>query len=290
MARTIGEIYDSLNLVKGSMPELGVYVNNDQESVDTARKLVNDVRTNSKVGVWRLWLWIMAVGSWVIENLQDTHEALINLIIESKRPHTLRWYANETKKFQYGHEIVWVNDQFGYEVIDEAAMIVKHSAAVEEENGGLLKVKIKAMKQGKAVLTAPEILALGSFWATWKDAGVKLEIVSLPVNKIWVTADIYRNRNIVNSNNTLIIDSGVNVVETGASEYFDSIEYNGLVNFISLANTIRNKPGITDMIITVGHIDAGEFGPSGSGVVRPASGFAEMDWTQCVITYHDSYE
>jgi len=290
MARTIAEIYDALNQVKGSMPELGVYVNNDQESIDTARKLVNDVRTRSKVGVWRLWIWIMAVGSWVIENMMDAHETLINSINDSRRPHQLPWYAAESKKFQYGHEIVWLGDQFGYAVKDEQAMIVKYSAAVEETSGGTLKVIIKAMKQDKEVLSAAELTALSSFWTTWKDAGVNIEIVSLPVNKIWFTADIYRNRNIVNADNTLIIEPSTNVLETGAQDYLDSVEYNGFVNLLTLIQTIKNKPGVIDMNITVAHIDSGVWGPSGYATVNPASGFAEIDWASCTITYHDTYE
>ena len=284
MARTIAEIYDSLNVVKGTMAELGVYVNNDAQSVDTAKKLVNDVRTASKVAVWRLWLWIVAVGSWVIENMQDVHEARINSIIAQDKPHTLRWYADESKKFQYGSVIEWLGDHFGYSVLNEDLRIVKYSAAVEDEIGG---VTIKAMKAAKAVLTTPELHALKAFWAKWKDAGVVLTFVSEPVNQLYFSATIYRDRTILNADNTLIADPAKNVVTDPANAYVGSVDFNGTVYMLELIQQIKNQPGIVNVILSEGHIDAGTWSTDSLWTVVPQSGFCEIDWESCVFTYSD---
>ncbi len=287
MARTIAEIYDSLNLVKGNMSELGIYVNNDAESVDTAKKLVNDVRTAAKVAIWRLWLWIVAVASWTIENLQDTHEAAIRAIIAADKPHTLNWYAGESKKFQYGHVITWLTDHFGYAVIDEAAQIVKYSAAIENAGGG---VTIKSMKEGRVILTAEELNALKAFWAKWKDAGVVLTCISQSVNLIDFTVTIYRNRSILNADNTLIADPTKNAVTDPANAYVESIDFNGTVYLLELIQQIKNQPGIKNVILSAGHIDSGTWSTDGLWTVIPDSGFCEIAWDDCVITYSDVYE
>jgi hypothetical protein len=287
MARTIAEIYDALNLVKGNMPELGVYVNNDTESVDTAKKLVNDVRTASKVAIWRLWLWIVAVGSWVIENLQDAHEAKVNAIIAADKPHTLNWYAAESKKFQYGHVISWITDHFGYSVIDEDARIVMYSAAVEETPGS---VTIKAMKKGSIVLSTIELDAFRAFWAKWKDAGVVLTCASLPINQLSFTATIYRNRSVLNADNTLIADPSKNAVTDPANAYVRSVGFNGTVYLLELIQQIKDQPGIRNVVLTIGDIDAGTWNPDGLWTVVPESGFCEIDWSSCVLTYSDIYE
>ena len=287
MARTIAEIYDSLNLVKGNMSELGIYVNNDAESVDTAKKLVNDVRTAAKVAIWRLWLWIVAVASWTIENLQDTHEAAIRAVIAADKPHTLNWYAGESKKFQYGHVITWLTDHFGYAVIDEAAQIVKYSAAIEDEEGG---VTIKAMKAGRVILTVAELNALKAFWAKWKDAGVVLSCISQSVNLLDFTVTIYRNRSILNADNTLIADPTKNAVTDPANAYVESIDFNGTVYLLELIQQIKNQPGIKNVILSAGHIDSGTWSADGLWTVIPDSGFCEIAWEDCAITYSDVYE
>lgn len=287
MARTIAEIYDALNLVKGNMAELGVYVNNDAQSVDTAKKLVNDVRTASKVAVWRLWLWIVAVGSWIIENLQDEHEAKITAIIAADKPHTLKWYAGECKKFQLGFEILWQTDHFGYIKTDEAARIVKYSAAVENEAGG---VTIKAMKAERAVLTLSELNALKAFWARWKDAGVVLTVISEAVNSTWFSAHIYRNRNIVNFDNTLIADPSVNVLTGPADAYMNSVDFNGTIYYLELIQAIMNQPGIMNAVLSEAHVDFGTWGAAGTWTLIPQSGFAAIDWGYCDFTFHDVYE
>lgn len=287
MARTIAEIYDSLNLVKGNMSELGIYVNNDAESVDTAKKLVNDVRTAAKVAIWRLWLWIVAVASWTIENLQDTHEAAIRAVIAADKPHTLNWYAGESKKFQYGHVITWLTDHFGYAVIDEAAQIVKYSAAIENAGGG---VTIKSMKEGRVILTAEELNALKAFWAKWKDAGVVLTCISQSVNLLDFTVTIYRNRSILNANNTLIADPTKNAVTDPANGYVESVDFNGTVYMLELIQQIKNQPGIKNVILAHAHIDSGTWSSDGLWTVVPDSGFCEIAWEDCTITYSDVYE
>lgn len=287
MARTIAEIYDALNLVKGNMSELGVYVNNDANSVDTAKKLVNDVRTAAKVAIWRLWLWIVAIGSWVIENYQDAHEAKINSIIATLKPHTLRWYAAESKKFQYGHVVEWLTDHFGYAAVDEDAQIVKYSAAMEDISGGLL---IKALKANRQVLTTSELNALKAFWAAWKDAGVTLNVISEGVNDTWFNAHIYRNRNIVNADNTLISDPSKNVLIDPANAYLSSVEFNGTIYYLELIQGIMNQPGIKNVVLSYAGVDEGTWGAAGSWTLLPLSGFASMDWGACTFTYHDVYE
>ena len=287
MARTIAEIYDALNTVKGNMGELGTYVNNDAESVDTAKKLVNDVRTAAKVAVWRLWLWIMAVGSWVIENYMDIHEARINSIIATDKPHTLNWYASETKKFQYGHVIAWLNDHYGYALLDEAAQIVKYSAAIENPEGG---VTIKAMKVGRAILAAQELNALKAYWAKWKDAGVALTCISQSVNLIDFSVTIYRNRSILNADNTLIADPTRNAVTDPANAYVESVDFNGTVYMLELIQRIKDQPGIKNVILSHAHIDSGTWSIDGLWTVIPDSGFCEIVWEDCVITYSDVYE
>lgn len=284
MARTIAEIYDSLNRVKQNMPELGVYVNNDAESLDTAKKLINDVRTQSRVAIWRLWLWIMAVASWVVEKLQDNHEAKIHELIAIDKPHTLNWYASESLKFQFGHEIQWDGGVFKYPVTDETARIIKHSAASEAENAIVLKV----LKQGKEPLTAQELTAFQAYWRKWKDAGVNLEFISQSPDPLHFVAKIYRNRNIVNEDNTLIANPDVNVVENVIDQYADSMKFDGIFDMMEVVQELKRCPGIINMTITSIHCDNAEY--LSDWRLTTQSGFVTINWNNVNITYIDSYD
>lgn len=284
MARKISELYDALNSVKANMPELGVYVNNDSESLDTAKKLVNDVRTGSKVAIWRLWLWIMAVASWVVENMQELHEAKINAILAAKTPHTLRWYAEQSKLFQYGHELEWLGDHWGYPVIVEEDRLIKYAVAVETEGG----IKLKIANADKA---APEELvqtAFMSYWAKWKDAGVVIDLVTGDPNVVTFTANIHRNRNIINANNTLIADTGMNVVQDPANAYLESVDFGGVIYMQEIAEAIKAMPGVLQVTISVVAVDQGTLGTGWT--IIPENGFAEINWSGCTLTYTDSYE
>lgn len=287
MARSINEIYDSLNQVKGNMAELGVYVNNDSESIDTAKKLVNDVRTGSRVAIWRLWLWIVAVSSWMIEKIQDKHMADITALLESDKPHTLRWYAEQSKLWQYGYELEWLGYNFGYSVIDESARIVKYAAAQANNDGTII---IKVMKANKTPLTIEELTAFSSFWEQYKDAGVTIQYRSTNVNQTWFTAHVYRNRNIVNADNTLIANPQVNVVTDPANAYLQSVAFNGVIYYLQLIQAIMDQPGIKNVVLTVASVDDGLWGSAGAWTLIPSSGFAEINWDLCSLTYHDVYE
>lgn len=95
MARTIAQIYDAPNQSKASMQELHDFVvdNRPGQILDNADTLLSDLNNPSRVAIWRLWLWLVAVASWTVEKLSDLHKSEVNSIVSSKMPHTLRWYA-----------------------------------------------------------------------------------------------------------------------------------------------------------------------------------------------------
>ena len=72
MARTISEIYDEIIAEK----ELSTTLNAGLLPVGTTYDdLISELSAKSKVAVWRLWAYIVAVQSWVNEKLFDEHVA-----------------------------------------------------------------------------------------------------------------------------------------------------------------------------------------------------------------------
>lgn len=291
MARTIAQIYDSLNTVKANMTELQGYVTEvSGVAKDDSRNLVADVTSGSKIANWRLWLWVVAVGSWVMENLFDSAVASIAAVVNSARPHTLRWYEQETGKWQYGHELVWINDDhYGYATDDPDARLVAAVAASESDTG---EVTIKAVKEVSGALTQLSTLeqeSLAAYWAQWKDAGVAIEIVSRPANVLDIQATVVRDRLILDDDGYLLRDSSINPLTDSINAYMEAIPFNGVIRKTDLEAAAKQAEGIKDFVITFFWIREGD-GVSWTQISReivPSSGFATIDFEVSDFTYID---
>jgi hypothetical protein len=290
MSRTIAEIYDSLNTVKNNMTELKGYVTETSGTdMDTANNLALDAESGSKVAKWRLWLWIVAVASWLIENIVGSGELSLQAIINGQRPHNLRWYEEETNKWQYGHEIEWIdNDHWGYMVDDETARLVSAVSATQSGNG---EVTIKAVKLVMGVLTPLTTLeksSLEAFWAKWKDAGVEIVLVSAQPNQLELEATIVRDRLILDSDNTLLRNSSIYPITDAFDDYLEAVPFNGVIRITDIEQAVKQAEGIKDFVISSLSIspDGGVFTLVDREVV-PTSGFANLLDGNLDFTYID---
>ncbi len=290
MSRTIAEIYDQLNQVKSNMTELDGYITESTGvPVDNSENLIIDAVAGSKVAKWRLWLWIVAVASWLIENIVGSGELSLKAIINGQRPHNLQWYEDETKKWQYGHEIEWIdNDHWGYTVDDESARL---ATAVSATNSGNGEVTIKAVKTVAGVLTPLSDLeksSLEGFWERWKDAGVEIVLVSDQVNQLQIDATIVRDRLILAADNTLLRDSSINPLTLAFDDYLEAIPFNGVIRITDIEQSAKLAEGIKDFVITALFIspDGVTFTPVSREVI-PSSGFANILEGNLDFTYVD---
>lgn len=291
MARTIAQIYDSLNTVKANMTALQGYVTEVSGVVkDDSKNLAADVTSGSKIANWRLWLWVVAVGSWVMENLFDSAVASISAVVNSARPHTLRWYEQETGKWQYGHELAWINDDhYGYATDDPAARLVAAVSATESDAGAVTIKAVKAISGELTQLSTIEQTSLAAYWAQWKDAGVAIEIVSRPANVLDIQATVVRDRLILAEDGTLLRDSGINPLTDALQAWLDALPFNGIIRKTDIEAAAKQAEGIKDFVITFFWIREGD-GVTWTQISReivPPSGFASIDLERSTFTYVD---
>lgn len=285
------EIYNRLALSKASMQELKGYLvdPNIPGSVrDDFNTLETDLKSQSKVANWRLFLWIMAYASWLVEVLFGKHKEDISDLLAAKRPHTPRWYAEESKKFQYGYSLVWEGDTYAYDTDDPGSRIVKYAAATERSGKVILKV---ATETGgvKAPLTTPQKSIFAEFWNRWRDAGVRLEIVSQQADLLKVNMVIIRDRLVLDSTNHLLRDATVNPIADAIDTYGASLEFNGKIYLSKLVDEIQKAEGVVDVKLTSAHVKP--YGGSWTAVdmsVEAVSGYFEMSYTDSSITYVDN--
>ena len=240
MARTVDEIYSSIITEKNTMSSLQALLPN----VDDLPLLIADLGNSpSRVAIWRLWVYIMAVCVWTHENLWDQFRALIESIIANKEPGTLRWYQQQAFSFQYGDPLVWINNKYQYATIDITKRNVNRCAAIEANGGGIV---IKAANNVGGVtypLAAPVLTAFSAYYQKIKYAGPPITCVSYDPDRLRLLYTVYFDP--LADKPTVIA-----AVESAIITFISQLVFNGIFNLTKLTDAIEAVPGVSDVRIT----------------------------------------
>lgn len=252
--RTLSEIYDALALEKANMDELkDYYIHywNDRSVLDETQTLMEDLSSTSKVAIWRLLLWVVAVAIWVHEGLWFVFKNEVDTILADKIAHTARWYQEASFKFQYGDSLAWTGSQYQYLIYDINKQIIKRSAAVEVN--GLLKLKVATeTTAGQLVpLNSSQLLAFQNFWSKYKDAGVFIDIISINADLLHLAYSVYYDPAILNTDGSLIADNTQFPVVDAINNYLANLDFNGKFSLEGCDAAIRAATGVIDFSRTL---------------------------------------
>ena len=230
MARTIQEIQELIYQAKAQEPAL------------------NELNSTSKVAIWRLWVYIIAVAIWSLEKLFDQHRADIDKRLAELKPHTARWYRSKALAFQYGFDLLPDSDKFNNqghtEEAIEASKIVKYSAVIESKNEGRLIVKI-AGEQGDTLqpITDAQKQAFEAYLQEIKDAGVRLSVVNYQPDVLHLQMKIIYDPLVLDSNGQSIIHA-TKPVETAIKDYLKRLPFNGELVLAHLIDVLQQAEGV----------------------------------------------
>ena len=104
MARTVQQIYDEMIAEKESMAVL----NTLQPNTDSAQTLLSDLTSSSKVAVWRLIFFVMAVGIWTVEKLFDEHVIWIENRATEMIVGTAVWCRVQAMEYKQGESLSYI--------------------------------------------------------------------------------------------------------------------------------------------------------------------------------------
>ncbi len=249
--RTLTEIYDAIALEKANMDELkGYYMHksNDRSILDDSQTLLDDLKTTSKVAIWRLLLWIVAVAIWIHEGLWDVFQKEVDDKITNQTAHTLRWYQEASQQFQYGDQMVW-NDGYEYPQIDANKQIISRASAID--NNGIVKLKVATEVNSKMVaLDATQLAAFTAFWALYKDAGVFLNIISISADMLHLAYVVDYDPTVLNADGSLISDNTSFPVIDAIDNYLANLDFNGKFSLEACDAAIRAASGVIDFART----------------------------------------
>ena len=230
MARSIQEIQTLIYQAKAQEPAL------------------NELNSTSKVAIWRLWVYIIAVAIWSLEKLFDLHRVDIDRRLSELKPHTARWYRSKALAFQYGFDLLPDSDTFNNqghtEEAIEASKIVKYSAVIESKNEGRLIVKI-AGEQGEQLqpITDSQRQAFEAYLSEIKDAGVRLSVVNYQPDVLHLQMKIVYDPLVLDSNGQSILHA-TKPVERAIKDYLKRLPFNGELVLAHLIDALQQAEGV----------------------------------------------
>jgi len=229
--RTIDDIFQELLTEKNTLSTLDGLITGgitDENTLITAL-------TNGKVPEFILWLYNFAVASNItdISSLSAINE--INTILSTDRIHTLNWYIQKAKSFQYGDiPVVGVNDVV-YSTDNPSLKIVSSCTGLEGNNRLILKIR----RISTNILSSPELIAFTSYMFKCKDAGTQIIIQNYNPDQISI--------------NMTIIYDGIytqatiqSAIETAINDYIVNIEFDSKFNSNKLLDKLQLIAGVID--------------------------------------------
>lgn len=244
MARTISEIYDEIMTEKQNMSELAAL----QPAADTSQTLLEDLTSTSKVAIWRLWAWLTSVAIWIHEKLWDAFKAEVDAIVDAAIPGTARWYREMCLNFQYGDELVYLNNKYQYNPVDTDNCIIARASATE--SGGNVVLKVAKLVDGSPEkLSNDEAAAFAEYIDKIKFAGTFCQIISYDPDLINIEMEVYYDSTLLNSDGELLSDPSVKPVEAALEAYLSDLPWNGAVMLSSLVDAVQGATGVVDVVL-----------------------------------------
>jgi len=238
MARSINDIYLQMVGEKNTQPNLSAL----QPNIDDEQTLLTDLSSTSKVAIWRLFFYVIAVAIHITE-------VVLEAIMASEKPGVLYWYYEQALKYQHGDSLILDNGKYVYNPVVEANRIIT-LAAVDEiinVNNNRL-VKIKVAKAGPVPLTPTEKIAFTSYINTVKFAGVATEVITDVADVLKFGANIFYDPLVFASDGSLLSNPSVFPVKDAIDNYIKTLPFNGVLELQKLIDVIQKVPGVKNVV------------------------------------------
>lgn len=264
MARTISQIYDALWVELQTQSQLNAL----NPQTDDQQTLLSDLNSPSRVSEHRLWLWLVAVFTWMQEVLFDRHKVEVQALNDENKPGHVKWWAKKLLEFQYGTALTFVDDIPSYAVVDENLQIVKYSAAISLGGGNVL-LKGNGDSSGEPVaLSAPQITAVQEYCRQLQVAGPSITFISLNADLLRLTtAEVIVDPLVLSTvDGSLLSDPSVKPASKAVRDFLKAIDYNGSFDITDLVAAVKAANGVIDFRLDLAESKVG---------VQP---YATIDW------------
>lgn len=251
MGRTILAIYDEMIAEKENFSSLDALVPN----LDTAQGMLTQLSTASKVGVWRLQLWIVAFAIFTHEGLQDVFRAEVEQRALDIIPSTPRNLVLVAKEFQNGFSLEFNDTTRKFEYEDStsadalAAQIVTQASVLDANRVVTYKIA-KPDGLGLQALSAPEITSFEAYLDRTKIAGTKTIVISAAADYLKAAYTIQYNPEDLASDGSLIAD-GTFPIQEAIDAYIEGLPFDTTFRVQDLTDAIQAARGVVNAVADV---------------------------------------
>lgn len=223
-------------------------------AIASDQALSSQLTSTSKVAVYRLFAFVIASAIWLLESIFDNHKKEIDTALYEQKSGTPRWYRNMSLAFQYGFDLLEDSDKFdntGYTDDQiEASKIIKYCSVKESIESNRLTIKVAGESGENLIpLDDTQITAFLQYMTEIKYAGVKLNVVNNPADKLLLNMQIYRDVLVINENGVSILN-GDKPVEKAIRAYMKALPFDGELVLNDLIAHLRAVEGVNDANIT----------------------------------------
>jgi hypothetical protein len=205
----------------------------------------------SKTSIFRLFIYVIAVCQWTLDQLFDLHKQEVADLISRMKPHTLKWYAEKARMFQYGFNLPSESDTYNNTGIAsdlvEASKIVSFCAIVEQpDSRGVLALGVKAATKTSDLnpLSCDQLISFTTYMNTVKDAGVRLIVSSEVADSLRLKLNIYYNPLVLGSNGSRLDGTASAPVQTAIRDYLTRLPFNGWLVLSYLTDALQLVDGV----------------------------------------------
>lgn len=214
--------------------------------------LSTQLTSTSRVAIWRLFARVVATAIWTLDNLIDLFRMEVDNTIRTLKPHSLLWYSNKAKDFQFGYNLPPdsdVYDNTGEDPQDvEDSKIVAFAAVVEQGRGLRLKIA-KEVLGDLSPLNSTELDAFEEYMRRIKDAGVRLNITSTAADNLIIDLYIFYNPLVLNNLGQRLDGTDNTPVQNAVQNYLRNLPFNGVFLLQDLTDALQRVEGVRTVFI-----------------------------------------
>ncbi len=250
MAKSIAFYYNQLVDLKHTQSVLrNQLLPNGDSSVENLDSLLSELNSSSKVGIWRLWAWIMATFAWITDTSFDTARVDLQYTADTALVGNNRWLVDVAKDFRYNtatnNMVPLVIDAMTKASVYANPTLQPNEirpitvATVIKSNAGFTNLLIAKTVSGNfAKLNINEMNAFRDYLTKYKQfAGTNIQINSQD-------GDILKYNLSVRFDFTLGTPNPEVAIKTAIINALKNIDFNGKLERLKLDDAIQAVPGV----------------------------------------------
>ena len=236
MPKKVSEYYDQLIQEKNSFSSL----NSLTPSIDSSQNLLQDLQSTSRVSRWRMIVWLMAYAIWL------TVFACEQLAAQTESG-TGDWYQRKAFEFQFGDDLLIVNNKPSYAALNPLNQIIKYASVITANNVLFIKVA-KDVGNNPSPLTTNEKMAFEYYIDRVKFAGTSINVVSQAADDLMANYKVIYNPLILDNTGVHLVN-GSKPVEDAINTYLRSLAFDGVIHADKLTDAIQSAEGVAHVVM-----------------------------------------